>query len=317
MTRIKIHNPCNEHTRHYRQYNLFWDRLTDKLKEMFDVEENRYYVDAHHGFMDIELQSVDTTHSPFGLQECDYIIENLDNGEFCFVSTADIVHANLVREQDNPKLKKVLFASWNITSMTSNIKKENIHKYSPWIHFQSGFTDLDIFYYKRKHSQITSKKLYFRGSVNSRPMLKHFSPNILTNTNIIGIKPEDYFQDLIKHQIGLAVGGVAEFCYREVEYMAIGVPYVRFIYDSKLKVPLIPNYHYIAIDRPTDLPENKDRLSLKKHVDLIEKRYLEVVDDKNFLEFIAKNARDYYTNYIRYPNDVNHAIDYLELKDWL
>ena len=33
--RLRIHNPCNEQTRYYRNYNLFWDELTDKLKEKY------------------------------------------------------------------------------------------------------------------------------------------------------------------------------------------------------------------------------------------------------------------------------------------
>ena len=28
-----IHNPCNEETRYYRNYNLFWDELTEALKK--------------------------------------------------------------------------------------------------------------------------------------------------------------------------------------------------------------------------------------------------------------------------------------------
>jgi len=313
LTRIRIHNPCNEYTRHYRQYNLFWDRLTEKLSELFDVDENRYHATANHGFTEVQLQDL----APVGLQESDYIIENLDNGEFCFISTADVLHGNVVREQDNPRLKKVLFASWGEDAMYENIKPHNLEKYSPWIHFQSGFTELDAFYYKRKYSPPKNKKLYFRGNINSRPVLQYFSPNLLTDTNLIGKTPEDYFDELIKYHVGLAVGGVAEFCYREVEYMAIGMPFIRFVYNNRLKVPLIPNVHYIAIDRPTDLPENKDRLGLKKHVELIEKRYLEVVDDKQFLQFISKNAREYYTKYIRYPNDVNLAIEYLGIYDWV
>jgi len=317
MTKIRIHNPCNEYTRHHRQYNLFWDRLTEELTKMFDVEENRYYNDAHQGYMDIQLQSVNTENFPFGLQECDYIIENLDNGEFCFVSTADVIHLNLVREQDNPKLKKVLFASWGEDSMYENVREENRHKYSPWMHFQAALTELDTFYYKRKYSTTRNKKLYFRGSTNSRPILAHFSPNIITNTSVIGSRPEEYFNDLIKYQMGLAVGGVAELCYREIEYMALGIPFIRFVYNNRLKVPLIPNVHYIAIDRPDDLPENKDRLGLKRHAELIEKRYLEVIDDLKLLEFVAKNGREYYNKYIRYPNDVKHTIEYLELTDWI
>ena len=32
MRKIIVHNPCNEHTRYFRMYNLFWDELTEELK---------------------------------------------------------------------------------------------------------------------------------------------------------------------------------------------------------------------------------------------------------------------------------------------
>jgi hypothetical protein len=33
MRNLLIHNPCNEITRRYRDYNLFWDDLTEELKK--------------------------------------------------------------------------------------------------------------------------------------------------------------------------------------------------------------------------------------------------------------------------------------------
>ena len=42
MRKVTVHNPCNEHTRYFRDYNLFWDELTDELKTKYDVTENRY-----------------------------------------------------------------------------------------------------------------------------------------------------------------------------------------------------------------------------------------------------------------------------------
>jgi hypothetical protein len=58
MRKIIIHNPCNEHTRYYRNYNLFWDELTDKLKTKFIVKENRYYEFANSRQFEIKLKNV-------------------------------------------------------------------------------------------------------------------------------------------------------------------------------------------------------------------------------------------------------------------
>jgi hypothetical protein len=44
---LLIHNPTNEYTKYYRDYNLFWDQLTDELKKENKVIENRYFKEAH------------------------------------------------------------------------------------------------------------------------------------------------------------------------------------------------------------------------------------------------------------------------------
>ena len=40
-----------------------------------------------------------------------------------------------------------------------------------------------------------------------------------------------------------------ELCYRDIEMMAIGVPYIRIEYKSEIHEAFIPNYHYITIPR--------------------------------------------------------------------
>ena len=56
-----------------------------------------------------------------------------------------------------------------------------------------------------------------------------------------------------------------------------------------------------------------DRLGNESHAKLIEERYLEVKDDYEFLNFISKNARQYYTDYLSRENRVNHTIKLLNL----
>jgi hypothetical protein len=93
--------------------------------------------------------------------------------------------------------------------------------------------------------------------------------------------------------------------------MAIGVPFIRFEYTTNLNPKLIPNYHYISIDRPSDLVI--DRLGNETHAAMIEKRFLEVKDDKEFLSFISKNAKEYYDTYLSRYNNVKHTLNLLEL----
>ena len=80
------------------------------------------------------------------------------------------------------------------------------------------------------------------------------------------------------------VAGRGELCYRDIEYMALEVPFIRFEYITKLNPNLIPNFHYISVERPDEL--TIDRLGDESHSKMIERRFLEVKDDMEFLEIL-------------------------------
>lgn len=137
------------------------------------------------------------------------------------------------------------------------------------------------------------------------------------NKDLTPKKMGSYFEELIKYKIGLAIGTTAEYSYREMEYMAIGVPFLRVEYMTQLNPPLIPNYHYIAIDRAKyNLPYNNglDRLGGENYIKAYIDRFLEVKEDQEFLNYIAKNARQYYLNYCSPENRLSHALKLLQIK---
>ncbi len=313
MKRLRIHNPCNEYTRYFRNYNLFWDKLTDALKQRHTVEENRYYEFANTEKCKVELQKGISDN--FYLLECEYAIEDLDTGDIKVLSLADdLTHATL-SERANPYLKQVLISPY-IPSKIKHHVQEHIHKYSPWIYFPSNLLNLDAYYYKRKYITELNNTLYFRGtSLQDRPILQHFSSGILSNLD--PILPNEYYEELIQAKIGLSIGGRGELCYRDIEYMAIGIPFLRFEYQTQLLPNLIPDYHYISVPFPTDLPKVNDlacdRLGEKHHAALLEQRFLEVRNNQEFLNFIAANARDYYEKYLSPTAHVNYTIQLLAL----
>ena len=158
MTRIRIHNPCNEHTRYFRYYNYFWDKFTDFLKTKFEVEENRYFENAHTERFKISLQN--GTSDYLSILECEYVIENLDNGEFVILSIADELYESVLGERENPYLKKVLISQF-IPEKIERHALENFHKYSPWTYFQCAMDDLEFYREKRKSIDNKIEKMYF------------------------------------------------------------------------------------------------------------------------------------------------------------
>jgi len=310
MRKITIHNPCNEHTRYYRNYNLFWDKLTERLKEKYDVTENRYFEFANSRSFHIELKKRTTEPDNFILLECEYVIEMDDTGDFYVLSVSDSLTHAILNERSNPHLKRVLLSQFNRKELDAHVF-EHIDKYSPWIYFPSGIHDLEQYYYKRLVISELKDKMIFRGtSLEDRSILSHLNPDLFDGPNIVG-GAEPYFNDIINYKIGLSVAGRGELCYRDIEYMAIGLPFIRFKYSCELNPNLIPNHHYISVDRPNDLI--CDRTGNLDHAKMIEDRFLQVKDDKEFLNFISKNAREYYKKYLAYDNNVKHTIDLLNI----
>ena len=311
MKKIIVHNPCNEHTRYFRDYNLFWDELTDRLKQKYTVVENRYFENAHKERFRVNLNSLINPNKGLLLMECEYVIEFEDTGEFYVMSVSDDLPHDILNEHQNPLLKKVLVSQFDRNKIESHVTSTYMEKYSPWIYFPCTIDDLEVFYEKRKTIDEFIDKMYFRGtSISDRPIVTHVSPDYLNGYTPIG-GPNTYFDDLIKYKVGLSVAGRGELCYRDIEYMGLGIPMLRFNYLSELNPNLIPNFHYIAIDRPDDLLI--DRLGNETHAKLLEERFLEVKDDKEFLDFISKNARDYYNNYLSKNNRVKHTLNLLNI----
>jgi len=311
MRKIKVHNPCNEHTRYFRDYNLFWDDLTDELKNRYEVIENRYYEFANSGRFEVNLENQLSSKGDFLLLECEYVIEFMDNGDFYILSVSDDLTHAILNEINNPHLKKVLISQFRQDKLDSYLNDKNKEKYLPWIYFPCTIDDLTIYNQKRKEIPDYIDKMYFRGtSIQDRVILSNINSVYLEGITPIG-GPSTYFEDLIKYKIGLSVAGRGELCYRDIEYMALGVPFIRFEYITKLNPNLIPNFHYISVERPDEL--TIDRLGDESHSKMIEKRFLEVKDDKDFLNFITKNAKEYYDTYLTRYNNVKHTLNLLGL----
>lgn len=86
-------------------------------------------------------------------------------------------------------------------------------------------TDMDVYYHFRQTTQ-TNDVFLFRGNYTGLPRNVIYSllePKYTEHySGIDGLTPESYFTTAITHRVGLSIAGVAEFCYRDVEYMAIG-----------------------------------------------------------------------------------------------
>ncbi|HEY7160933.1 MAG TPA: hypothetical protein VH815_06715, partial [Acidobacteriota bacterium] len=143
-----------------------------------------------------------------------------------------------------------------------------------------------------KYVTKNNPKLYFRGprTHKFRSCLEHLASypdaEVYENT----IEPEDYFAEFGSHKIVLGLPGRGDLCFRDFEAFALNIPLLRPEYSVSLAQPLIPDYHYLRVS-VTD-PDQMELLARD-----IMTRYYEVIGDQNFLDFIANNAFEYYTNF--------------------
>ena len=206
----------------------------------------------------------------------------------------NIFHKTFDRSQFNFKLKNTPY-----------------YTFTPWTNHEHYYSKRKLLEYKNYDSLIDQLFCLFtthrevgiqlreRGIVSESPGLMNI---------------DDYLKLAITYKMGLALPGVAEVNFREIEYMAIGLPMLRMEYMTQLNPPLIPNYHYVAVDRSNFLWDMyADRNGGDEYVNAYFKRFNEVKNDKEFLSFISKNAREYYTNYCSPQNRIQHLLTILEL----
>jgi len=315
MEKLFIYSPQNERTKNYRDYNLFFDDLTEKLKSKYEVIEYRYSEHAHTDRTKYKIKNL--LNEFIELMECEYLIQK-ENGDFYILSVSEQISSAILTEQNNSYLKKVLYSQYIPDQMVHHCK-ENTYKYLPWIFFPQNVNNFDKYYDMRKKINFENQlsNLFFKGNTTYRPIVNLIDKNILSSNKIL--KELNYFEELINYRISLSIGGTAngDLCYRDIECMALGVPLLRFDFVTTLNPALIPNYHYVSIPLQLDLPivndVLKDRLGIEKHAKLIEDKFKQVINNENMLNFISKNAREYYEKYLSPKNRVDYTLELLGL----
>jgi len=260
------------------------------------------------------------------IADCDILIDLPELDVFKGITFADNQNRlnDLFIIRNNPN-DLILNSQYGNTALYYSQQLGYKFKCSPSI-YTPCFPNIDYLPYfcKRKNTPNFINKFIFmgnytagdRGSASLLRNHKYFEgPDPTSDINL-------YFNKLTEYKIGLSIPGIGELCYRDVEYMAIGIPMMRFEYITQLNPPLIPNYHYISIPR-IDTEETKtfnggniaaERQGGEKYVFEYIKRFEEVKDNIDFLDFISKNAREYYEKYLHPSVRINHMLKLLDIK---
>lgn len=266
----------------------------------------------------------------YPMSDVDMILENKLNGEICCISFTEYFNSNIVHYMKNPRFKSMILVHFNYHHLYYWTKRDNVeHKMNrvkPWIFPVYNEFDVDRYRAIRESSDLTDK-LFFKGSGldSYRIAVKHLCEQNVIDSSIHALDDYlkimatskialGYYQDLDKYVTPFDYPG--EFCYRDMEYISIGVPFIRIEYRDSIYDGLYPNHHYISINREVayNAFENYGNEGV---ANLIREKYEEVKDDRCLLEFISKNQKEYYDKYVRWPNSAKLAYNQLGLNDWL
>lgn len=301
---MKIYFQRQEHV----SFSQMFAKLSEVLKEKYECE----IINDIDNLEDI----------PYKLFGGDMLIHYKDEDRYTLLSLSDYqspIHRMFV-ERNNEK-DQIFYSQMSGSSYVNNRNKNYKFKINNFIYLpKTLLIDYDEYYDMRNKEIEYIDKFIFRGNVIGRgrytiPMFE----NHKYFTGYKGIKLEDYYKELTKHKISLSVPGTGELCYRDIECMAIGIPILRYEFLTELNPKLIPNYHYVSIDRiePESMGDGlkfrTERDGGKEYYEGYLKRFMEVKDDEKFLYEISKNARKYYEDYLHPKSLIKHVLNITKL----
>jgi len=215
---------------------------------------------------------------------------------------------------------------WNETVKDTELRKHiNPSPYFEmfWQFGMENYNDIQEY----RNSITLDDRLLWRGSMYENPNPYGYKirewvrilSSIMGDRMCFGYFPimyDDYIKETINSKLVLCAGGgggyiCGDHCLRDIELYGLGIPTIRPKYVTKNFDPLIPDFHYISVDVEVDEKFryiNQETLARRTY-----EKYNKVINDNDFLNYIAKNSREWYIKNMSYPNVVNNIIESLEL----
>jgi hypothetical protein len=286
--------------------------LVNTLKEKFNAD----IIHQKGGHLFIEKFN-------YNLPDCELIIHDEQNDTLKAItwseSPTDLFRIFKERNNENDILLISQQSYWfsqehDTSSYTFTIKPTTFYTFTPQ-------TNHNYFYNLRKFKDFNNleDKLFFLATTRREDPFRLYEIDLCPMpVQLSGehLNIDDYLKKAINYKIGLSISSRAEVCYRDIEYMAVGLPMLRLEYMTPFDPPLIPDYHYISVPRGNfGWSSEEDRIGGDDYVEAYKKRFFEVKDNKEFLNFITKNAKKYYDDYCSPQNRIIHLMDRLKLKN--
>jgi hypothetical protein len=331
MRKIRIHRYENELWG--RSHLPFFRKFDEYLSNFFDVEVVNYNTDGNTFLGKINLQSnISTFGTTPPISDVECVIENLKTSDIKVLSFTEYFTHYVCHFAKSESCSKILLSHFNWNHRYDWMRRErsvkDIGKISPWIFLP--FKEFDYDYYrnlKKTNTNLEEKLFYLGSGIDSyRKSVKEVELKGYLQT-INNYEFNEYLERMVNSKIALShyldldkystpFDHPGEFCYRDIEYMSVGLPFIRIEYKDSVYDPLLPNHHYISIPREKAyVAYEKDKE--KGVADLYIEKYLEVINDEELLNFISKNQIEWFDRNVKSPNIETLTFRLLELEKWL
>lgn len=329
MTRIKFHRVDN--VMYGRYHSPWFKQFAEYCNQYFDVEWKDYASAGDQGTANIQLQSeVGSFGKEPPLSDVDCVIENMDTGQFVVLSFTEYFNSYVVHYLKSDLCQKVCLTHFSYHNIYHWLKRDflthRMQKVSPW--FFGRFEDFDVEYYRKLREETAefNKTLFYKGSGQGYREVV----NILHEEGFVDRSPipfNAYLEEAAKSKLALsyytdldkyytAFHHPGEFCYRDIEYAAMGIPFIRIEYKDSVYNGFIPNYHYIAIPREFAYDAYKEGGN-KAVADLIREKYNSVIDDDAFLKYISDNQKTWFDTYANWPISAEFTLKLTGMDTWI
>lgn len=330
MKTIRFHRVDNTD---YGRYHSPWFKMfAEYCKQYFNVEWVNYATHTSQASAKINLSTdvhIFENHPP--LSDVDCIIENMETKKYVVLSFTEYFNSYVVHYLKSEYCQKVCLSHFSYHNIYHWLKRDRIlHRIdsvSPW--FFGLYEDFDIEKYRelRRNTENLNTELFFKGSGMNiyRLAVKELHDRGILNGGIQSMEDYlttlattkcalSYYLDLDKYSTPFDHQG--EFCYRDMEYMALGVPFIRIEYKDSVYNGLLPNYHYISI--PREHAYNAyDKYGNTGVANLLEEKYKSIIKEDDFLNFISNNQKKWFDKYARWPNSAEFTIKVTEMDKWI
>lgn len=330
MNKIRIHRFNN--TMWGRAHLPFFKSFDKYLSNYFEVEVINYNKDGttYSGPITTKCSISSFGNNPL-LTDVDYLIENNLTGELKLFSFTEYFNSYISHIAKSKYCSKVLLAHFNWTNVYYWMKRENaieeLYKIEPYIFLP--FLNFDVKKYRKIRYSLVDfeEKMFWLGSgvdsyrkairiVETKGYLQKITPvdhQVYLDKLVASKLALSYYLDLDKYNTPYDHPG--EFCYRDIEYLSCGVPFIRIEFKDQVKDPLLPNHHYISIPREhayVAYEKGGDEAVANLYIE----KYNEVIGDNKFLEFISKNQIKWYDKNLGNNNKEKLTFKWLNLQEW-